>query len=95
MLVDMPDALEVAFLHVEPRVLLKPVCDFLESFDSSIETFGASTALASVRATTDPTANRRRAPNRALRGHRSVPSSCSLQVQRTSLPPFPLGRAPS
>ena len=42
MLVDMPDVLEVTFLHVEPRAIIKPICDFLEGFDSSVETFGSS-----------------------------------------------------
>lgn len=40
MLVEMPDVLEVTFLHAEPRSILKPICEFLEAFDSSVETFG-------------------------------------------------------
>ncbi|ORY69177.1 mediator complex subunit Med5-domain-containing protein [Leucosporidium creatinivorum] len=39
-ILDVPDVLEVAFLHLEPREILSPVREFLDQFDTSLENFG-------------------------------------------------------
>ncbi|KAM0753502.1 hypothetical protein T439DRAFT_322399 [Meredithblackwellia eburnea MCA 4105] len=36
----LPYTLDVMFLFIEPRAILKPVCEFLEAFDAAVENFG-------------------------------------------------------
>lgn len=40
-LVEVPEILEIVFLHLEPHIVLKPIRDLLETFDASEEMFGS------------------------------------------------------